>query len=70
MRWGFNWQQGPFEMLDALSPQRVIARLEAEGRPLPRMLAVLRDAGAESFYRNGGSECLGPDGQWQAVGPE
>ncbi len=70
MRWGFNWQQGPFEMLDALGPQRVIARIEAEGRPLPRMLAVLRDAGAESFYRNGGSECLGPDGQWQAVEPE
>ncbi len=68
MRWGFNWQQGPFEMLDALGPQRVIARLEADGRPLPRMLAVLRDAGAERFYRDG--ECLGPDGQWQAVEPE
>ena len=70
MRWGFNWQQGPFEMLDALGPQRVIARLESEGRPLPRMLAVLRDADVESFYRNGGTECLGPDGQRQTVEPE
>jgi 3-hydroxyacyl-CoA dehydrogenase len=70
MRWGFNWQQGPFELLDALGPARVIARLEAEGRPLPRMLAVLRDAGADSFYRNGGSECLGPDGAWHTVEPE
>ncbi|MDX1595153.1 MAG: 3-hydroxyacyl-CoA dehydrogenase NAD-binding domain-containing protein [Gammaproteobacteria bacterium] len=70
MRWGFNWQRGPFEMLDALGPDRVIARLEDEGRALPRMLAVLRDAGAEAFYRNDGSECLGPDGQWQAVEPE
>ncbi len=70
MRWGFNWQRGPFELLDALGPVRVIARLEAEGQPLPRMLGVLRDAGAESFYRNGGAECLGPDGQWRAVEPE
>ena len=70
MRWGFNWQRGPFEMLDALGPRRVSARLEAEGRPLPRMLAVLRDAGAETFYRAGGGECLGPDGAWHAVEPE
>lgn len=70
MRWGFNWRQGPFELLDALGPDRVIARLEAEGKALPRMLAVLRDAGATGFYRNGGAECLGPDGQWQAVEPE
>lgn len=70
MRWGFNWQQGPFELLDTLGPARVIARLEAEGKPLPKMLAVLRDAGAESFYRNGGSECLDTNGQWQAVEAE
>jgi len=70
MRWGFNWRQGPFELLDSLGPARVIARLEADGTPLPKMLAVLRDAGAESFYRNGGAECLGADGQWQAVEPE
>ncbi|MED5396287.1 MAG: 3-hydroxyacyl-CoA dehydrogenase family protein, partial [Pseudomonadota bacterium] len=24
MRWGFNWKQGPFEMLDALDPARFI----------------------------------------------
>jgi 3-hydroxyacyl-CoA dehydrogenase len=68
MRWGFNWHQGPFEMLDAIGPERVIARLESEDHALPRMLAVLRDTGATSFYRDG--ECLGPDGQWHAVEPE
>ncbi|HEY5719499.1 MAG TPA: 3-hydroxyacyl-CoA dehydrogenase, partial [Gammaproteobacteria bacterium] len=70
MRWGFNWQRGPFELLDALWPQRVIKRLESAGQPLPRMLKVLREAGAETFYRRGGSECLGPDGKWHAVAPE
>ena len=67
MRWGFAWKQGPFEMLDALGPARVMARLEAEGRPLPGMLAVLREAGGEAFYRADGKQALGPDGAWHPV---
>ena len=67
MRWGFNWKQGPFEMLDTLGPARVIERLESEGRPRPAMLQVLRDAGAEHFYRDDGREYLGHDGDWHAV---
>jgi 3-hydroxyacyl-CoA dehydrogenase len=66
MRWGFNWAKGPFELLDALGPARVIARLEAEGQPLPRMLQVLRTAGAERFYGEG-STCLGTDGAYHPV---
>jgi 3-hydroxyacyl-CoA dehydrogenase len=67
MRWGFNWRQGPFEIIDALGADAVIARLEAEGRPLPKMLQVLREAGAKSFYRNDGKEFLGVDGQYHPV---
>lgn len=67
MRWGFNWRQGPFEMLDKLGPKRVIERLRAEGKPVPHMLQVLEGAGAETFYRNGGAEFLGVDGAWHAV---
>jgi 3-hydroxyacyl-CoA dehydrogenase len=67
IRWGFGWRQGPFELLDSLGPDRVIARLEADGRPMPRMLQVLRDAGAEGFYRNDGTEFLGLDGAWHPV---
>jgi 3-hydroxyacyl-CoA dehydrogenase len=70
MRWGFNWQRGPFELLDALGPQAVAERLQAEGRPLPRMLLVLREAGADTFYRNDGSEHLGLDGAWHKVPAE
>ena len=55
MRWGFNWQRGPFELLDALGPARIIDRLEMADQPLPRMLEVLRQAGAERFYADGGS---------------
>jgi 3-hydroxyacyl-CoA dehydrogenase len=62
MRWGFNWRQGPFELLDALGPSRLALRLESEGQPLSKMLQVLRRAGAERFDRAGGQQQLGPDG--------
>lgn len=72
MRWGFNWAQGPFEMLDGLGAAKVIARLEAEGKAVPKMLAVLRDSGNETFYRDGanGGEYLGTDGQYHAMPAE
>jgi 3-hydroxyacyl-CoA dehydrogenase len=67
MRYGFNWSQGPFELLDALGPSRVALRLEAEGRRLPQMLEVLARSGAERFYRADGREALGLDGAFRAV---
>ena len=70
MRWGFAWRQGPFQLLDALGPPRFAERLENEGKPLPAMLEVLRDAGAQSFYRTDGSEFLGRDGAWHQVPAE
>ena len=65
LRWGFNWAKGPFELLDALGPERVMARLEAADRPLPRMLALLRQADAGRFYRDG--SCLGADGAFHPL---
>lgn len=62
IRWGFNWVNGPFEMLDALGPHHVIAKLEAEGRELPAMLQVLRTSKSATFYRDG--QYLGGDGVW------
>ena len=32
MKWGFNWELGPFETWDALGVEAVAARLESEGR--------------------------------------
>ncbi len=67
IRWGFNWVNGPFEMLDAVGPARVIDRIRAEGGELPTMLQVLDDSGHDHFYRAGeagASEYLGLDGDW------
>ncbi|MEP3244688.1 MAG: 3-hydroxyacyl-CoA dehydrogenase NAD-binding domain-containing protein [Sneathiella sp.] len=70
MRWGFGWAKGPFELLDQLDPIKVIAKLEAEGQPLPAMLKVLKEAGAKAFYRNDGAEYLARDGSWNTVPAE
>jgi 3-hydroxyacyl-CoA dehydrogenase len=67
MRWGFNWQRGPFELLDALQPARVIERLQRGGQPLPRLLQVLRRAGAERFYGEAGQTFLGADGAFHPL---
>jgi 3-hydroxyacyl-CoA dehydrogenase len=67
MRWGFNWAKGPFELLDTLGPDRVIARLERERRPVPRMLSVLRASRAETFYRQAGNQYLGLDGSFHPI---
>lgn len=72
IRWGFNWALGPFEMLDAIGPARVIKKIEAEGGEVPSMLATLRDTGAETFYRGtgdsgGAAEYLGADGSWSPM---
>lgn len=38
MRWGFNWELGPFEMWDALGAAEVAGRLEKEGRKIPALV--------------------------------
>ena len=70
MRWGFAWQKGPFELLDAAGPSKVITKLEAEGKPLPKLLAVLKAAGGVNFYRNDGHEYLTLDGTYKPVRAE
>ncbi len=70
IRWGFNWVEGPFELLDTLGPERVIDKIRAEGADLPAMLEVLAASGSSSFYRtdpDGGREFLGRDGGWRPV---
>ncbi len=66
MRLGFNWKRGPFELLDAIGPAKVAARLEQEGRKVP---ALLRAVGEGTFYRihEGRPEFFGTDGLYHPV---
>jgi len=47
MKLGYNWIQGPFEMMDTLGVDKIIERLESENRPVPAFL--MKTAGS-SFY--------------------
>jgi 3-hydroxyacyl-CoA dehydrogenase len=70
IRWGFNWMYGPFELLDHIGADRVIAKIRAEDAALPAMLQVLADSGSSTFYRTTNDdtrEYLGRNGSWCAV---
>ena len=61
MRLGYNWQFGPFELIDQLGTGWFVDRLAAEGRPVPELLRLARGG---PFYRvqDGQLEQLGTDG--------
>ena len=48
MKLGYNWIQGPFEMIDAIGVDKFITRLQTENRDIPDFL---RAASGKSFYR-------------------
>jgi len=50
MRWGFNWEMGPFEIWDALGVRATASRILEEGGILPPLVAELLADGHESFY--------------------
>ncbi|MFC6591211.1 3-hydroxyacyl-CoA dehydrogenase NAD-binding domain-containing protein [Deinococcus lacus] len=52
MKWGFGWEVGPFETMDILGVQRVIAEIEKSGMTLPPLLQSMKDSGAERFYES------------------
>lgn len=46
LKWGFNWEIGPFEMLDAIGVARFVKRSEKDGVAVPEVLKTI-----DSFYR-------------------
>ncbi len=51
MRWGYNWEMGPFELWDALGVKATADRIVAEGGKLPPLVEELLAKGYESFYQ-------------------
>ena len=50
LRWGYNWDLGPFEAWDVLGVAQVVEKMEAEGvKPAPWVTEMLA-AGHEMFY--------------------
>ena len=50
MRWGFNWDLGPFQTWDALGVEALAKRMTAEGRILPPLVQEVLADGTGRFY--------------------
>lgn len=66
MKLGYNWKNGPFEMIDAIGVDNLVVRLQADGIAVPE---ILRTAAGRTFYRveNGQRQYLGNDGEYHDV---
>jgi 3-hydroxyacyl-CoA dehydrogenase len=54
MKWGYNWELGPFETWDALGVEAVVERMRRDGIAIPPSVDAMLGAGAKSFYTSDG----------------
>jgi 3-hydroxyacyl-CoA dehydrogenase len=52
MRWGFAWEMGPFELMDALGVKAFAEQLQKEGRPVPAVIEKVLASGRKGFYES------------------
>ncbi len=50
MRWGFNWDLGPFEAWDAIGVGQSVERMRTEGLDVPTWVQEMLDSGRDCFY--------------------
>jgi 3-hydroxyacyl-CoA dehydrogenase len=53
MKWGFNWELGPFQRWDAIGVSETVDRMEAGGLTVPDNVKQMLKSGRKSFYENG-----------------
>ncbi|MFD2658254.1 3-hydroxyacyl-CoA dehydrogenase/enoyl-CoA hydratase family protein [Gracilibacillus thailandensis] len=71
MKWGFNWELGPFETWDAIGLETSVKRMEAEGESVPRWVKDWIKAGNQSFYKKQeGTTFFVSDGSYKQVEPK
>jgi 3-hydroxyacyl-CoA dehydrogenase len=52
LEWGFAWEMGPFEMMDAIGVKAFAAQVQKEGRALPAVIEKLLASGRKGFYES------------------
>jgi 3-hydroxyacyl-CoA dehydrogenase len=50
MRWGFGWELGPFEMMDAVGVKAFATQVQKEGRAISSVVEKVLSTGREGFY--------------------
>ena len=51
MKWGYNFEMGPFETWDAIGVQESVAKMETDGLTVPAKVKDMLAAGVTSFYK-------------------
>jgi 3-hydroxyacyl-CoA dehydrogenase len=51
MKWGFNWECGPFELWDAVGIKRIVDLWKTQRLANPPLIEMLLSSGKGSFYR-------------------
>ncbi|PSQ97317.1 MAG: 3-hydroxyacyl-CoA dehydrogenase [Bacteroidetes bacterium SW_9_63_38] len=51
IRWGFNWEIGPFEKWDAIGFETVLNGLRDQGEEVPEWVETMEEQGHTQFYR-------------------
>jgi 3-hydroxyacyl-CoA dehydrogenase len=52
LQWGFAWEMGPFEMMDAIGVKAFAAQVQKEGRALPPAIEKVLASGRKGFYES------------------
>src|SRR5690242_1990478 len=52
MRWGFGWELGPFEMMDAVGVKAFVAQVQKEGRAISQVIEQVLSSGRMGFYES------------------
>ena len=63
MKWGFGWQQGPFEIWDAIGVAKSVEKMKEEGKKFPHSFKALLDKGYETFYKEEDGDLYFFDGE-------
>ncbi|NLC06545.1 MAG: 3-hydroxyacyl-CoA dehydrogenase [Syntrophomonadaceae bacterium] len=50
MKWGYNWEVGPFELWDIIGVKKSVDRMKAEGEDIPPIVSELINSGKDKFY--------------------
>ena len=50
LKWGFGWELGPFEVLDAIGLEYFVERVKADGSSVPSWMSDMLDSGFTCMY--------------------
>lgn len=52
MKWGYNWEKGPFQIWDAIGVEKSVKRMKAEGAVIPKWVEARIASGSKMFYKS------------------